>query len=207
MKRWMIWLLSPAKGILSFLFPLSVKIDIALYISIINWTVMLFYKYLCSFWKRYLCMHVCFYPCSVIIICSSFSFLFLFSLRFLSLYWYLLFVLIDHRKGKKASYYCCCLFSLSAENTSCFCTYIYINQKKCECLRAVFFFFLYWPNLAPTLLLSWFFYSLLHMPTYKNRVCIYIHTHKKESTMVYIEGRCTILYTYPLIFLLIILIY
>jgi hypothetical protein len=56
MKRWMIWLLSPAKGILSFLFPLSVKIEIALYISIINWTVMLFYKYLCSFWKRYSCM-------------------------------------------------------------------------------------------------------------------------------------------------------
>jgi hypothetical protein len=48
----------------------------------------------------------------------------------------------------------------------------------------------------------------LHMPTYKNRVCIYIHTHKKESTIVYIEERCTILYTYSLIFLrLLILIY
>ncbi len=43
-------------------------------------------------------------------------------------------------KEKKASFYCCCLFSLflsfSAENTSCFCIYIYINQKKCERLRA-----------------------------------------------------------------------
>jgi hypothetical protein len=42
-------------------------------------------------------MHACFYSCSVIIVCSSFSLLFF----FLSLYWYLLFVLIDHRKGKK----------------------------------------------------------------------------------------------------------
>ena len=85
MKRWMIWLLSLAKGIpfslyLSFLFfslLLSVKPETASEMSIINWTVMLFYKYLCSFWKRYSCM--LFYSCSVIIICSSFSFLLFFA--------------------------------------------------------------------------------------------------------------------------------
>jgi hypothetical protein len=47
---------------------------------------------------------------SILVQLSSFVHHFLFSL---SLYWYLLFVLIDHRKGKKASYYGCCLFSFS----------------------------------------------------------------------------------------------
>lgn len=59
-------------------------------------------------------MHICFYSCSVINICSSSFSLFLalfFSLS-LAIVWYLLllFVLIDQRNGKKASYYCCCLF-------------------------------------------------------------------------------------------------
>ena len=71
-------------------------------------------------------------------------------------------------------------------------TYIYTYQSeevRTLTHRSYFFFFTRWPNLAPPLLLSWLFYSLLHMHMYKNRVCIYIYiyTHKKESSVVYIQ--------------------
>ena len=166
-------------------------------------------------------MHVCFYFCSVINICSSFSsfsllspflslsrlvssfysyrsdkwkesiillllsFLFLFSLSF-SLFFFFFF---SQPKILPASVH----------------THIYQSEEMRVLTRRrfFFFFFLYWPNLAPILLLSWFFYSLLHMPTYKNRVCVYIHTHKKESMpSIYIEEQCTILSTHSSISLL-----
>ncbi len=85
----MIWLLSLIKGILSFYF-MSVKLETASYMYIINWTVMLFYKHLCPFWIRYTYMYA-----SILVQLSSFVH------HFLSLCWYLLFVLIDHRKGEK----------------------------------------------------------------------------------------------------------
>jgi hypothetical protein len=167
---------------------------------IINWTVMLFYKHLCPFWIRYTYMHA-----SILVQLSSFVHHFLFLS--LSLCWYLLFVLIDRRKGKKSII----LLLLSFLSFSLFLSrkyflllYIHIYQsEEVRTLTRRFFFLLYWPNLAPTLLLSWFFYSLLRMPTYKNRVCIYIHTYQKESSVVYIQERCTILYSYSLVFLLI----
>ncbi len=90
--------------------------------------------------------------------------------------WYRLFVLIEKREKKKASVLLVLSFlslSFSAENTSCFCIYIYINQKICECSHAVFSSpssSLYWPNLESTL----FYYFDSSIPTYKNRVCIYI---------------------------------
>jgi hypothetical protein len=88
----MIWLLSLAKGIL--FFPLHVG-------QARNgiWTVMLFYKHLCLFWKRYIhaCMHLFLFSYHRLFI------IFLLLLLLLS-FWYLLFVLIDRRKGKKPSF-------------------------------------------------------------------------------------------------------
>jgi hypothetical protein len=82
------------------------------------------------------------------------------------------------------------VLSLPAENTSCFCIHIHINQKICEYSRVVFFFFfLYWPNLEPTL----FLYPDSSIPTYKNRVCIYIQ--KGIISGIYIQEHCTILYS------------
>jgi len=137
---------------------------------------MMFYKHLFLFRKRYIYIYA-FYSCSVIIICSLFSSFSISSFR----------PYREKRKKRKHRFYWSCLFSLSlsfpAENTSCFCIYIYINQKICECSRAVFSSpssSLYWPNLEPTL----FYYSDSSIPTYKNRVCIY--TYKKKSSVVYI---------------------
>jgi len=109
--------------------------------------------------------------------------------------WYRLFVLIEKREKKKASVLLVLSFlslSFSAENTSCFCIYIYINQKICECSHAVFSSpssSLYWPNLESTL----FYYFDSSIPTYKNRVCIYIQ--KGIISGIYIQEHCTILYS------------
>lgn len=141
-------------------------------------------------------MHACIYSCSVIIICSSFSLLILCFFFLFGIFVSSLSITEKERRHRFIAvvfFFSLALSFSSAENTSCCCIYAYINQKKCERWRA--FFFLYWPNLALILILSWFFYSLLHMPTYKNRPCIYIYyTNKKESSMVYIRERCIIIY-------------
>ncbi len=137
----------------------------------------MFYKHLFLFRKRYIYIYLCA--------------LFLFSYHYLFIIFFFLGIVFSSlsrkEKKRKHRFYWSCLFSLSlsfpAENTSCFCIYIYINQKICECSRAVFSSpssSLYWPNLEPTL----FYYSDSSIPTYKNRVCIY--TYKKKSSVVYI---------------------
>jgi hypothetical protein len=80
-------------------------------------------------------IYVCFYSRSVIIVCSSFSL----SLLISSFRPYR-----SQKRRKKTHHFIAVVFSLfslsfSAENTSCFCIYIYINQKKCERLRAASF--------------------------------------------------------------------
>lgn len=160
-------------------------------------------------------MHIDFYSCSVINICSSSFSLSLFLALLLSLalssgIFFFLFLSIREIERKHRiipvvfsfSLSLFLLLSLSQPKIlpASVHTHIYQSEEMRVLTHRFFFFSLYWPNLAPILLLSWFFYSLLHMPTYKNRVCIYIHTHKKESNQsVYIEERCTILSTHAFV--------
>jgi hypothetical protein len=175
---------------------------------------MLFYKHLCSFWKRYSCMYA-----SILVQLSSFVHHFLFSLF---LFAFFLFIgiffssLSIREKEKKASYYSCCLFSslslffsLSRKYFLLLYIYTYISIRRSASAYAPFFFSLYWPNLAPTLLLSWCFYSLLYTCLRTRIECVYTYTRTKRNQRwyIYINERCTILYTYSLIFLLPILIY
>ena len=134
-------------------------------------------------------MHTSFYSCSVIIVCSTFS------LRYLFLCWYLLFVLIDHRKERR-HYFTAVVFSCSSlpvENTSCLYIYIYINQK-CERLRLSFFCCIgqIWPQ-------SYYYpdssirYSICLRTTRIERVNQYSICIKKSSA-VYIEEQYAILH-------------
>jgi hypothetical protein len=148
MKRWMIWLLSLAKGIL-FFFSMSVKLETASYMCIINWTVMLFYKHLCSFWERYSCMHA-----SILVQLSSFVHHFLFSFFFFLFIGIFFSSLSITEKEKKASYYCCCLFSLSLSLSLSrkYFLLLYIHIYQSEEVRVVtrrFFFLLILAKFSP----------------------------------------------------------
>lgn len=157
---------------------------------------MLFYKHLCSFWKRYSCMYA-----SILVQLSSFVHDFLFPLF---LFAFFLFIgiffssLSIREKEKKASYYCCCLFffslslsfSLSRKYFLLLYIYTYIYQSEEVRVLTRRFFLLVLAKFSPdiTIILILLF-PFVYMPTYKNRVCIYVHTHKKESAMVYIYKR------------------
>ncbi len=108
---------------------MSVKLETAS-----NWTVMLFYKHLFSFWKQY----ICFYSCSVIIVWSSFSLFF--SLWVSSFRPYR----SQKRKEKRHHFYCCCLFSLFLSQPKILpaSVYTYISIRRSASVCAPFFFLL-----------------------------------------------------------------
>jgi len=81
------------------------------------------------------------------------------------------------------------VLSLPAENTSCFCIHIHINQKICEYSRVVF-------SSSSCIGQIWsrhYSYILILLFLRTRIECAY--TYKKESSVVYIQEHCTILYS------------
>ncbi len=161
MKRWMIWLLSPAKRILFFFFfPCRSSWKWHIYI----WTVMMFYKHLFLFWKWY---------ASISVQLSLFVHYFL-SFLVSSVRPY------QEREKKGRHRSIGVVLSLPAENTSCFCIHIHINQKICEYSRVVFS-----SSACIGQIWSRHYSYILILLFLRTRIeCAY--TYKKESSVVYI---------------------
>ncbi len=117
-------------------FFMSVKLETASYICIINWTVMLFYKHLCSFWKRYSCMYA-----SILVQLSSFVHHFLFfALLSFFLFIGIFFSSLSITEKERRHHIIAVVFSLSQPKILPASVHTYISIRRSASACAPFFF-------------------------------------------------------------------